>query len=297
MPEQQDIRRKFASEHINNAVFYVPFAYLYQVRLGTPWKFLSWLFIYLMPCAFFGWMANCSGISVGAWLYALNFGCLALAIVTLYELGYIFNDTFAARREPMPSIRLYEINADYFYARTSLVVAVRLIIAAAALWLFVHIGLRFSPEELAPYLMRTLDSVLIIIPIFAVYNYWRGKWNVLLYPLLLFSRYLPFLLPYECSACQAVLLFMCVPCLSAIERFSMPKHRFPLVRHIIPSEESKTMFRVCYYIVLCAALAGLVYFKFLCSYKVLIPFVLLLLYRLCVAVLTRYHHPKNYLNG
>ena len=311
MPKQQDIRTRYASAEISNAVFYVPFAYLYQVRLGTPWKLLSWLLIYLVPCAFYGWLASPGNMP--HWLFVFNLVSVAFAVITIYELGYIFNDTRAILREAQPAIRLYKNNFDYFALRRSLIVTARIIIASVFLTAFVKVNTDFGPADCFPRLMRTVDAVLLIVPVFAIYNYWRGKWNVLLYPVLLFSRYLPFLMPYDFSAAHALLLFMCVPCLSAVERFSMPRHRFPLMRVIIPDEDAKTWFRVGYYCVVILLLHMVMYFCpqflngvvpwaseqswMLCSAFALSPFYVLLAYRFAVAVFTRFVKPRNYLNG
>lgn len=291
MPPLSDIRERYARGQIDNFVFWVPPAYLYQVRLGTPWKMLSWLFIYLMPCAFYGWLWQSCDMS-GAPVFVL----VTLAVVTIYELGYIFNDTVAIHKEHQPAIRLYEENMVYFRRHAWGITAARAGMSAAFL---------AALPAVSPYAMYTIAAVIAIIPIFVLYNLWRGKWNVLLYPVLLFSRYVPFLVAYGSPAGAYVLLFLSVPCLNMIERYSMPRYRFALIRLIIPDEKAKTMFRVWYY----AVVIALLYIVWYCAPSLfgnmplkgfalmLVPFYLLLGYRAAIALITRYRTPRNYLNG
>ncbi|MBR1564720.1 MAG: hypothetical protein IJ650_05170 [Paludibacteraceae bacterium] len=276
---QTDINTEADLTRVSNAVFYLPFAYNYSVRLRTPGKLLSWMLIYLMPTGWYSWLAA-GGVS---WLFCINYLLILVAAFTLYEIGYIHNDTFATLREQKPTLRLSEKNSEYFYSHAGHIFFARVTIAAILLTVFLLLN-DFS----AGAIVTTVSTGLIPI-VFLIYNRWRNRWNVLLYPILVFSRYLPFLLPYSPSWQIYMLLFLSFPCCNMLERFSMPSYRFPVIRKIIPTESSKTYFRVGYYAI---ALALLLPFF---GIRELIPLVILGSYRCVVALLLQFYSPKRYL--
>lgn len=287
MQTEPNIRPRFASKHIPQRVFYLPFAYYYRVRLGTPAKLLSWGLIYLFPTSFYSCLAA-GGLSLA---FVCDYALLLLAIFTLYETGYIYNDTFATHKETNPSIRLYPENLQYFYAHCRSIIAVRIVLVIGVLGdlLCLH------PT---PQWWLTSLSVLLIAPIFYTYNRIRNRYNVFLYPLLVFSRYIPFLIPFLNSNTigYAGWLFLSFPLLNAIERFSMPRYRYPLIRCLIPNEESKSLFRVGYYALVCL-IATPVMLVSHSSLFPLIPVYILCIYRLLLYILTRFYTPMNYLKG
>ena len=288
MPQHHDIRERYASDGIENGVFYVPLAYLYRVRLGTVGKMLSWLFIYLLPCVFYAWCA--AGTEVEWWRFTAQMLLVFMAVITVYELGYIFNDTYATRREAQPAIRLYQHNFDHFYSHVPHIVATRLVCAATFMAL-----LYICCDATKTYWLAASAGALII-PLFAVYNLWRTKWNVMLYPVLLFSRYIPYLLLYDASWQYVALLFFSVPGLSMLERYSMPRHRFAMMRWLIPDEQSKTRFRVIYYTL---ALMALMILHVVRGLPLILaaPYCVLWAYRIAIMLYVRHHTPRNYLNG
>ena len=272
-------------EHISNAVFYIPFGYYYVVRLGTLQKLLSWLLIYIMPTAFYSFMTY-EGAVVP---FVLNYLLLLTATFSLYELGYILNDTVAIRYEEQPAIRLYPNNFEHFSRYARLIVLARFSYAILALALLYLINASL-------FTLPLVANILAIPVIFAIYNSWRSKYNVWLYPLLVFSRYLPFMLLYRIDGLAILLLFLAFPLLNMLERFSMPRYRFPLMRMLIPTEESKTMFRVGYYAVLLLILT-ILYILAIIQYTLILPVLILFVYRIALAYWVRNHQPTNYLNG
>ena len=93
-----------------------------------------------------------------------------------------------------------------------------------------------------------------------------------------------------------LLLFLSFPLLNALERFSMPRYRWPLIKQLIPSEDSKTLFRAVYYSVVLLLTFLLVQAKGY-TYIVLIPIMILCLYRGALVFWLKKHNPENYLNG
>lgn len=239
-----------------NAAFYIPFAYLYCVRLRSVPKVASWLLLYIVPTAFY------------ASLDALTYLLVLFATFSLYELGYIMNDTVAVRREEQPSLRLSDNETRYFFAHKWTIIATRLLIAAACLSVL---------HSFTPSLFCALSLVIMCL-LFALYNRWRNRYNVFLYGWLVFSRYLPFMMLEHHAWWLYALLFVSYPLLIGLERFSMPAYRWPLMRILIPNEESKTLFRAIYYTVLLCLLLPLWWWEKQ-DFLFLLPIGILWLYR------------------
>lgn len=273
------------SEHISNAVFYLPFGYYYAVRLGTLPQLLSWMLIYIMPTAFYSFTTYQGELLP----FAVNYLLLLTAVFSLYELGYILNDTIAIRYEQHPAIRLYPDNFRHFSRYARMIVLARFAYAAIAL------GVLYLLDASLVSLPLVINILAIPI-IFAIYNGWRSRYNVWLYPVLVFSRYLPFMLLYRIDGLAILMLFLSFPLLNMLERFSMPAYRFPLMRRLIPAEESKTAFRVWYYALLLLILSILGALHII-PYLLILPVLILFVYRLLLALWVSRHRPTNYLNG
>lgn len=291
MQPNDDIRARYAREHIPNAVFYIPFGYYYAVRLGTVWKLLSWMLIYIMPTAFYSWLTF-DGVW---WQFAVNYALVLMAVFSLYELGYIFNDTVAIRREQQPAIRLYEPNFRHFKQYMWVIVVVRLFYAVQAIGLLVLLNKHWHTTD-SRHIWFVRLCIIGMLLVFWIYNNWRSKYNVWLYPLLVFSRYLPFMLLYRIDGWAILMLWLSFPMVNWLERFSMPRYRFPVMRKLIPTEQSKTLFRAVYYMVI--LLVPLLMPKpLIATYMYLFPIEILCFYRLMLLLVVKHHKPKNYLNG
>jgi hypothetical protein len=283
--EETNIRPRYAQSHIPNTVFYIPFGYYYAVRLGTIPKLLSWLLIYVMPTAFYAAI----GYSGAPALFACNYLLILIATFSLYECGYIVNDTISIRHEEQPAIRLYDYNFVYFECHKALIFGTRIGYSLLALLaIYALNGCGTAP--------RIALSILIMALLFCIYNRWRSRYNVWLYPFLVCSRYVPFMLlsphPWEVW----LLLFLSFPLLNALERFSMPRYRWPLMKKLIPTEESKTLFRVAYYCLLSLIATSFFLLKGE-SLLWLTPIYILCAYRIVLTIYLRTHKPENYLNG
>lgn len=288
----QDIRSKYASKHISNVVFYIPFSYYYVVRLGTIPKWLSWAVIYLFPTCYYSALTY-----QGDWCaFAVNYLLILLATFSLYELGYILNDTMGICREKHPTVRLYEENFLHFARNRWWIILVRILYAIMAIALLVvHVNYQM-PSINHQHVLVTSLSIAAILPIFVLYNRWRNRYNVWLYPILVFSRYIPFMLLYSIDWRAILSLFVSFPLINMIERFSMPRYRFPIARTIIPTEQSKNLFRVGYYTIMAIIACALIVAASM-DYRYIIPIAILWLYRIAVYIVTLFHQPKNYLNG
>lgn len=273
-------------------VFYIPFSYYYVVRLGTLPKLLSWMLIYLFPVSYYAFLTYNGDILP----FIINMVLILISTFSLYELGYIFNDTITTKQEQYPTIRLYPENLQHFEHYRWWITLCHIfysILAIICLLLFNNAPFANIPPQ---HLTYTLLSIVAIFPIFSLYNHWRSHYNVLLYPILVFSRYLPFVLLYEINWLVILFLFITFPMINMIERFSMPRYRFSGIRTLIPNENTKTLFRVAYYTIT-LIITSILYLLNIISLQLIIPIIILFIYRLLIYFITKNHHPQNYLNG
>lgn len=238
-----------------------------------------------MPTAFY------SAVSYsGPWsVFAINYLLILIATFSLYESGYIYNDTFSIRHEQQPAIRLYESNFAHFGRWSAVIFGIRVLYSLSALGMLYWLNGTVRCGYVAL-------SIAVMTLCFAIYNRWRNRYNVWFYPLLVCSRYVPFMLLYDTGMMPYILLFVSFPLLNAMERFSMPRFRWPLMKRLIPTEESKTLFRAVYYaavlIIACLFIHAKGY-----DYIVLTPILILCLYRWALVFWLKKHQPENYLNG
>ncbi len=284
-----DIRYRYASEKISNSVFFIPFSYLYFVRLGTIGKLASWLLLYPLLTFFYAFALHNWQFDTQ---FCLTYLLILLSTFSIYECGYIFNDVFAVEREEKPAIRLYPHNFDFAKKHIWQIVFCRI------LWALACLAILYFVQPLSVILWQLV--LLIFIPlVFALYNHIRNKFSAFVYPFLVFSRYLPLLLLWADSPDFweiLLLMYSAFPLLNAIERFSMETYRFSFIKWAIPTESSKTQFRIIYYLFFAIVLST-VFFMIEKSFLLLLPFYVLLVYRVILALIVHYKTPKGYLKG
>lgn len=257
-------------------IFYIPFAYLYGVRMRSVGKFVSWCFLLLVPTLSYFYLSLPAGTA--PWTAILSYLLLWFSIIPYYELGYMYNDTYTTHREDNPSVRLTAAQTSHFYKHVGPIYTLRF------LWVFVLLIALGCINSWRPSLIFTIGWVLLLLPVFQVYNHIRGLKAVLFYPILVSWRYIPFLL-YGYGSHHwwtlLLLLLFSYPAEISIERFSMPKHRYKWIRKLIPDETSKAKFRCGYYIV-CTLLATLLVHNASISYIALIPYIVFAIYRILI---------------
>lgn len=258
-------------------IFYLPAAYLHRVRLASHLgRIVSWWFLLVVP-------------TLGYYLLALpaptpmtiaSYLVLLLAVVPYYELGYMFNDTFTTRREKEPTLRLTEAQSAYFYRHVGLIVGARMAWVLGLLCLFGYLN-AWSTAALL-----TILGVVLLLPVFCLYNRLRNLAAVVFYPVLICWRYGVFLLPAIGSADFGVCLFLTTlsyPLEISLERYSMPRRRYGIMARLLPDEQAKQGFRAAYYGILLLALLPLWCYAPMLS----LPIAVLAIYRLIRYCLTK----------
>lgn len=220
--------------------FYVPFYYTIVSRLHSFSKFFSWIIIYLIPqfifsFYFFG--------SVDYWQAFLGIAFGVALIYTLYEIGYIYNDTETIKKEIQPTLRLDTSQLNYYYEHRVQIYSLRILLALIVSFIFIH---------LEQYFFVLL--VWCIIPIYAVYNSIRNRWNLPLHFFLVVIRYcsVTLLLGGGAAFFYCILLF---PIINLLERCSEKRFQLPFFQTFIFSNKKDGRYK--YYFVSMIVAVGL----------------------------------------
>ena len=274
------------ASHISNVSFYLPFTYVMLARMGTPAKSLGLLLIYAVPTCYYFLLAGGFDWSLVP-IYLL---CITL-IYTLYEMGYIQNDTETIKREENPSIWLWPSNFEFYETHKYSIYATRLGLAAGLSVLFclywgTHVGTCL-------FLCMAWSIALI----YQIYNRIRNRWNLLLFAMLQICRYLSYLFLFapDVNGKIVLLSFVSFPLCYIVERTSHPRYHLKWIQQLIPSRERLTSFRVKYYAALCLVCSVLLWQNILNLTDCVIPFYFLVYRSGILLYVKRFGKPRNYL--
>lgn len=161
----------------------LPFAYFLATRVPGGRQRIGWVFSYLLPVLALAALAHggADGGLAGA-LGGLLAGALAVAAVyTAYEFGYIVNDVAAVERESAPTLRAAAATRAWLAQRLGVAFVVRAAAGAALAAAALALG-----GGLASW---AWFGWIALWPLFAAYNWWRGRVTLLLYVALVGLRF------------------------------------------------------------------------------------------------------------
>lgn len=231
-------------------VLALPAAYMFYSRYGSRSSRLAWVVGELLPTALMA-MFFYHGAPLDL---ALAYLLARVAFVSLYEIGYLENDTVTIRREPMAQSRLLAPDHRFFDAHLGLVASLKAavaILATVALAALDHA--RGAGLDVAAYAV----GLALTIGVFALHNTIRSRWNIAtVFGLLTLKYGAPLLLvspaPDELAALSAAAT--AYPLAGAIEYAAKP--RFGL-RWAMRLTADIDRFRVGYYaLLLLASVSG-----------------------------------------
>lgn len=108
-----------------------------------------------------------------------------LAFITMfcfYEFGYIFNETVCVRFEKNPTIRIPEPYFSKILHHVENLITIRLVAGTVGSCIL----LKFYPQNTALY----ITLVLMLLIVYSIHNYWRGRINIITMPLEVTLKYL-----------------------------------------------------------------------------------------------------------
>lgn len=252
--------------------FYIPFYYNFYSRL--KWsikKIVSWGIIYILP-TFYIYQADTSFALSNIVIYVLAI----IAIYSMYEIGYIQNDTETTKAETKPTLRLtkedqlhysqFKLHIYFFRFFTSIIAVVALL---------------FFDNLLFNQVLCFGIGCLCILALYQIYNRIRNVWNIVIHFFLVVLRFTLFLVlaHRSWSWIDWTLLLFIFPIPNLIERGIESKFNFRVSHWLIKDQFSFAQFRIKYYGLLLMLLGGVYFFGNLGSAWILCLVLYYLTYR------------------
>lgn len=227
----------FNDDFMKYLFYFLPLGYSFKTRQKGIKGLFSWTLKYVLPTI---------GISFCYASFDIICYVIALLLVyTLYEIGYIENDTETIKNEINPTLRLNEDELNYYENHKKWIYAVRFIFSI--IFSFILYCLEVNCTFIIyPYCLT---------PLYMVYNRLRNKWNIILYLFQMFIRYsaVVFIADNEINMGLVLILFLIYPYPTYIQR--TVKGRFGYKsefysKYIIHSFDEIHPFRAKYYVLL-----------------------------------------------
>lgn len=219
---------------------FLPIYYTLHTRLKSNYSRLAWVFTYVIPLLITGYVFDVS---------LLQILLLIFTVYVAYEIGYIYNDCELIKNEKKPTIRLSDRELISYEKRKKEIYLMRFIL----LLIVLYSNYITFPQHFIYLLYTTLSITLLYV----LYNSMRNNLNLLLYSLLVWSRYFLFFVFLEKSILLGVLLWVVYPLNVSIEFAT--KERFFTSRYIKINNFDK--YRVYFYLIL-SAMATVIYHLF-----------------------------------
>jgi len=218
--------------------FYVPFYYTIITRLHRFSKIVSWFIIYVIPQFLFMFYF------FGVIDFVQTFFKIALGVTliyTLYEIGYIYNDTETIKNESNPTLRLNSIQFKYYGEHKLLIYSLRFLIA---------ISISFVLLTSCDYYFVIL--VWCIIPLYAIYNSMRSIWNLPLHFCLVVIRYCSVIVLSGFESIPFLYCMLLFPLINFLERCSEKRFELPWFQFFLFSNKKDGRYKY-YFILMCIA--------------------------------------------
>lgn len=257
-----------------NLKFFLPFYYTFETRLPKRYQKVSWIIIYLMPV-----LLSFLYITPIFELNNLLKSFLGISLIyTIYEIGYIYNDTETIKKENSPTIRLSTADIQYYDLNKASIYTYRITLA-----LLISIILMTYNSSI----LFIVSSWLILI-VFYFYNQIRNKFTLVLHFFLVSLRFSTIPLLFTMSFPWFIMLYLILifPLINTLERCSEQKFSLLFFQKKIINNIKYVRF-IYYSIIFCIALSLLI-IKFFISNNTYVEKVFLcyssyyLIYRLII---------------
>ena len=217
--------------------FYLPFVYTFSTRLINRSQKIAWFFTYLFPVGLLFFLISNVDVTIINYKFFLVFVIGVTTIYTIYEIGYIQNDTETIKIEYCPTLRLPEEDMLYYEESKIKIYIIRII----CIIFFLIILYLFDIK------IQKFGIILIILLLsFFLHNLYRSRINLLTQFFLSSIRYLSIgLLFIDVKVITDYCIFLLIfPVINIIEWFTKERFNLPF---FIDMRSKIDIMRVYYY--------------------------------------------------
>ncbi len=247
--------------------FIIPGYYLFYSRLKSKPEKISWFIIYVVPIYLLGLFYTTNNYLI----FSLFFVLAVTIFNSIYETGYMENDTRTVLNEKNPTLRLEKKDYEVFGKKYLTIVVLKILVAGSLLFLVYILSDIFSFDI---YIVRFVAILIIIRVFFYLHNKIRNRANILTFFALAITKYsapLFLILPLDSLLISWLISLFLFPLLRTMEHATKEKYGLEKWIKFVGNHD---LFRVKYYGVM-FTLAFIIYLLYSNS-SVLIALLLLL---------------------
>lgn len=218
-------------------LFYVPFGYSLKTRFNNISSFCSWILEYLAPISFLVFSKN-DVTNLVAYIVAVFY------IYNTYEIGYLENDAETIKMEFSPSLRLSNLELKYYETNKTKIYSFKFLCSCLLCVSLFFLGINGI----------LLGYIMLLIPVYLLYNRNRSQLNNHLFLLQRFIRYSGlYLIGVEnISILDLVLILFMYPMPIYITRCVSGKYGYVnhfLEKYIVGEEKNSSLFKIKYSVI------------------------------------------------
>jgi len=236
---------------------FIPLYYTFQSRIITKSERVSWVLIFPLFLLLISLSFN-----LNVYIFILSFLC----VMSIYEVGYLYNDIITVKKEIAPTIRIKN-EMDGFKKSFYLHIIFRVIISVSiSIWIFYLTN--------SGYLFY---AILCVSLFYIVHNTIRSRINIISYFCLVSARYIfPVFLIVDSSL--LIFLLLIFPICRTIEHACKKKYNLNFLMQLVSNIDR---FRVKYYFFLL-----IIYMSLFLAFDIKLAYVLFALYFLIIRLLS-----------
>jgi len=202
--------------------FLIPCYYLFYSRLKSKIEKISWFIIYVIPIYILGLFYISSDYFIFTTIFILSI----LIFNSIYEIGYIENDTKTILNEENPTLRLKVKDYDIFKEKYFIIIFLKIFISSSLLFLAYILSDIFLFKI---YITQFLIILFLIRILFYMHNKIRNRANIITFFTLSTTKYsapLFLILPLNNLLSVWIISFFLFPLLRTIEHSTKKKYAF-----------------------------------------------------------------------
>jgi hypothetical protein len=215
--------------------YLIPYVYGFTTRANTIFYKISFLLVVVLPI-----LLSIILLNTDITYITLRFLLAFTAMYIVYEIGYIFNDTYTVRFEKNPTHRLNKEERYKVERLANLLISVRIFLVIICILLLNYLEI------------KNLSLFVVMLGLlgvsYAFHNYYRNKLNIITIFFVLVFKYIsvPVLfVPISKYIYLSIILILMVPIIRTIEFASKEKYKIKLFNNF-----NLDIFRIWYYLFL-----------------------------------------------
>ena len=255
--------------------YYIPLIYTYKTRYNSILRFLSFLFFTCLPSFYIVIINNEINIQL-----IISYIVTFIAMYSLYECGYLFNDIVTINFEKNPTLRIEQKYIKIIPKHLENMLTVRLaIVVLGCFWLY----------QFTINIKEFCITLLLLFITYSLHNFYRDRTNIVTMFLLVFLKNFLLVIPFISADEFLEVALIIIITIVAIRTYEFAtKERFNLKINI----KNIDLFRIEYYI-MATLIVGILETMDYLNNNYMLLMKLFLFYRIVVYILFKFRNLRD----